>query len=500
MPILFLFLSLLISAELSANNISVSGGKLTTQNATSNTVRIEFNVSWENSFRINTGPANWDAAWVFVKYRVAAVSGGDGIWRHVNLGTTGHTAPSGATIKATPEGALVFRSLNGSGTFTVNGAVLTWNYGTHLENGTQDFIDDDDAIEIKIFAVEMVYVPGGSFTIGDGNVSNSFAATTISSANASATGTGYPTGGSNNNSGYPNGFNAFYCMKYEISQQQYVDFLNTLTQLQQYVRTSVELTFPAGSAVMYDDMVTLYKGPNLNRNGIDIQVPAAGNNPAIFACNLNGDNVFGGPDDGQWLACNYLFFTDWLAYLDWSGLRPMSELEYEKACRGPQPAVLNEFAWGSTALQKADAISNPGAIDETAGNIGSNVCLKSTSAINGPLRVGAFANSTSSRALAGATFYGIMEMTGNTGDPVVYAGINPAFTSVHGNGILKTNGDADVLTWPLPTVTGPKRGISYRGGSWNSEGYGVSFRTVDIDVFYESRSANDGGRGVRTAP
>jgi hypothetical protein len=39
------------------------------------------------------------------------------------------------------------------------------------------------------------------------------------------------------------------------------------------------------------------------------------------------------------------------AFADWSGLRPMSELEYEKACRGYNtPAVPNEYAWGNAKL------------------------------------------------------------------------------------------------------------------------------------------------------
>lgn len=36
------------------------------------------------------------------------------------------------------------------------------------------------------------------------------------------------------------------------------------------------------------------------------------------------------------------------AYLNWSGLRPMTELEYEKSCRGERAAFANEMAWGDT--------------------------------------------------------------------------------------------------------------------------------------------------------
>ena len=37
-------------------------------------------------------------------------------------------------------------------------------------------------------------------------------------------------------------------------------------------------------------------------------------------------------------------------YLDWAGLRPMTELEYEKICRGPSAPVAGEYAWGSTTI------------------------------------------------------------------------------------------------------------------------------------------------------
>ena len=54
---------------LMANNIEVNNISLTGQNTTSDFTLVQFYLSWENSWRISVGPANWDAAWVFVKYR-----------------------------------------------------------------------------------------------------------------------------------------------------------------------------------------------------------------------------------------------------------------------------------------------------------------------------------------------------------------------------------------------------------------------------------------------
>lgn len=52
-----------------ANNITVSNITLENLN-TPNWVQVEFDLSWENSWRLSAGPSNWDAAWVFMKYRV----------------------------------------------------------------------------------------------------------------------------------------------------------------------------------------------------------------------------------------------------------------------------------------------------------------------------------------------------------------------------------------------------------------------------------------------
>ncbi len=62
-----------------ANNITVSNISLENLNEP-NWVQIEFDLSWENSWRLSAGPSNWDAAWVFIKYRVNS-----GEWAHAQL-------------------------------------------------------------------------------------------------------------------------------------------------------------------------------------------------------------------------------------------------------------------------------------------------------------------------------------------------------------------------------------------------------------------------------
>jgi len=67
-----LLLSLLVCLSLRglANNIAVSGISLTARNTSTQTVRVNFNLSWDNSWRTTSAPFNWDAAWVFVKYKI----------------------------------------------------------------------------------------------------------------------------------------------------------------------------------------------------------------------------------------------------------------------------------------------------------------------------------------------------------------------------------------------------------------------------------------------
>lgn len=36
-----------------------------------------------------------------------------------------------------------------------------------------------------------------------------------------------------------------------------------------------------------------------------------------------------------------------LAFADWAGLRPMPELEYAKAARGPQAPIGTEYPWNT---------------------------------------------------------------------------------------------------------------------------------------------------------
>jgi formylglycine-generating enzyme required for sulfatase activity len=584
---------------LNANNIAVSNVSTTGQNTNAGTnnsanyTMVKFDVSWENSWRTSSGPSNWDAAWVFVKFMVGVSdptypnvtlttatntvtlpnvtnlrvgmpvfksSGGSTvasntvitainpstnvvtlsanvtttainntlvfrrIWEHASLDTTSgnHTAPAGSTISVPSDstGVFIYRSASGVGNVNYQNVQLRWQYGI---NG----VADDAVIQVQVFAIEMVYVPQSAYYLGSGGTENGsftdgswgggatipFQITSESALGIdNAAGKLWGTSTSGNNSignaatdaeatlsaSFPKGFAAFYCMKYEISQGDYRDFLNTLTYNQQISRAA-SVTGAPGTAALSNS--------NINRNGLDIMTSgvAATLTPAVYACNLNGNSTYNEADDGEWIACNILSWMDGCAYVDWAGLRPMTELEFEKACRGDQTPVANEYAWGSTSITGATGISNGGANNETFSNAGANCAYNNSGGVPGPLRVGAFAGGATTRDQAGATYYGIMEMSGNLWERTVTIGNadGRGFTGVHGNGRLSANGHANQTNWPglsNSEVTGAS-GSGWRGGAWDNTAPHalVSHRIVAAST-NSNRSTPFGFRGVRVFP
>jgi hypothetical protein len=147
--ILFIHLLMLLTAFLYANDIQLANTGLTNQNTTTHRVEVKFDVNWKNSWRTSTNEANYDGAWLFVKFRKVNTS----LWQHCSLNTAGFTAPSGSSIKvsADQKGCWIYSSANQIGDVNYTGGKLVWNYGG-------DGVLDADSVEIRVFAVEMVYV------------------------------------------------------------------------------------------------------------------------------------------------------------------------------------------------------------------------------------------------------------------------------------------------------------------------------------------------------
>ncbi|MBL0153434.1 MAG: SUMF1/EgtB/PvdO family nonheme iron enzyme [Chitinophagaceae bacterium] len=492
------------------NNIQITGISLTGQNTTNTPFQVQFSVSWENSWRIAGGPANWDAAWVFVKYRL-----GSGPWQHAYLNPdANHVAPSGSSINTgllTPGtafnattnpgiGAFLFRSTPGNGTFTVTNAQLQWNYGA---NG----LSDNAVVDVQLYGIEQVFIPQGMFAAGDGLTDGQqFGITTINTAVANSslggvgalggTNGGYPVGASAPTSAnWPNGFNAFYCMKYEISQQGYADFLNSLTRTQQAARVATAI--PAGTTSVTNRYVLSNSVAIDTRNGIrcDATIPAS--SPVTFYCDFDGDGIPGETTDGKDIACGYLNWNDVLSYLDWTGLRPMTETEFEKAARGPVPPLAGEFAWGNTNITGLTTILSPGLPAETP-NSGANTLFGFQFGEIGPVRVGSFAGSGTNRQQAGAGYYGNMELSGNAGELVVTMAIPSNYIGTHGNGSLSAAGIYTNSDWPND---GGSSGAGLRGGHAISTASSLRISDrLNVLATVSFRFPTYGGRGTRTAP
>lgn len=371
---------------------------------------------------------------------------------------------------------------------------------------------------VKVFAIEMVYIPSGNFQLGSGSqseagfriandVSDAGTATTFTVTSTSPTLQGNDAGSSGSNlsttagffldlgtsnntatlaSGFPTGYGAFYSMKYEISQGQYRDFLNTLTYSQQVNRTAFAPNSSVGTGALVSS--------GTDRNGIEISSAGTYSNiPAMYGCDLNNNNVFDETDDGEWITCNYLSWADLAAYLDWAGLRPITELEFEKIGRGPNTPVVDEFGWGGTTIVGLTALSNTNQTNEVSNTTNANA-LYGNNLTSGPARVGIFATSISDRNAAGSSYYGVMDLTGNVWEQVIKIenSTGRSFTGTRGDGQLTSNGDADASSWPDYT------GACKRGGGWLtiaqrsqlSSRYGAGLNGAN-------RNAETGGRGAR---
>lgn len=283
---------------------------------------------------------------------------------------------------------------------------------------------------------------------------------------------------------YPKGFKAFYCMKYEITQGQYVDFLNSLNYNQQagvtrqLVATPQYASVAPNSPVGTKAIITTQGNSNF-RNFVEIKTPGIPTaQPAVYGVDADEDNVYDEATDGGSIACGYLTWLDGCAYSDWAGLRPMSQLEYEKACRGPLTPIANEFAWGNNTRIAATGLLNAGTENEVAVNADANVCAANL--IQGPVRVGMFAKADNTRAQNGATYYGIFDMSGNVWERVAALGRTQgrAFIGNHGDGQITVNGNADVTGWTGlvggEVTTG--LGTGFIGGNF--------FRTEDFNGVY----------------
>ncbi len=425
-----------------SNNVRLNGTVKVTD-VTSGVATLELDLAWDNSWRDNF---NWDAVWIFLKTKPAS-----GSWSHVMLQDVQHTATNDYVVMNGKSGnnvvgVYVFLGKNDTRHQASTTVTLKWACGSAY---TKASFDNNQAF-LLAQGIEMVYVPFGAYYLGDGSSANTLGGAdgkplAISGEGAIATlyqraSNGAISAAINNlNANYPKGYGGFYVMKYETSQEQYVTFLNTLTRAEQetLLGASFLSALSPGRYIFGDTLQPTF------RNGIILSGKSSGQ-PYIFDNNLNGNDIYGEDGDGQCVACNYMSLNDLLAYASWSGLRPMSELEYERACRAPFPQdpLAGEYPWNSNSgLSRVTSITAGGRAAEIAGNTSCNVNSGSglTGSNQGPVRCGLFARTTSTQVTAGATYWGVMEMAGNVRELVAGVSHTSLSRTTNGGGTFSTS-------------------------------------------------------------
>jgi len=500
-----------------ANNLSVTNVTLGSRNPNAHTVVVNFNVNWQNSWR---NKINYDAAWLTVWLINSQVTPSVGVLcpaTAVGLNPAGTSPGNGTNLQ-------IYVPQDGTGAFLQPSSTgFVGNVNTQNVQLTVNYqscgFTDADLIYASIFGMEMVFIPQGSFYAGD--YDSSTAALDSGSADptpwfigsenlipvasnpvnsnyryVSAGQSGeYPTGqGFNIPAAFPKGYHAFYVMKYEINEGQWVAFINSL---------------PAADRLNHNLTDANHKnsGSVINRNTIN----CAGT--PLLCSTLKPSRALG-----------YLSWMDLAAFLDWDALRPMTELEFEKMSRGPILPNPGEYIWGNQTIAAATAISGTSEdgtetiTSPTNANVNYNnaAFTGGDSSLGagydqGPLRGGIFAGSNSTRTSSGASFYGVMDLGGNLKERVVTIGNSTGllFTGAQGNGVLNTTtgyeGNAIVGNWPGMDQVTPANGVDgaagsgFRGGSWgDSASYLRSSDRSEAARTDTAALSTYGGRGGRT--
>jgi len=522
-----------------SNNLLINNFEVYRIDEASNHITYSCDISWDNSWKNTT---NYDAIWVFLKYSTDA-----GVtWSHASMSSLG-TNPMGFStpsnfeiiVPSDEKGFFLQRTDMMSGSVSAESVQFVWDYA---QDGLSDSTAKSSVTINKVFGIEMVYIPEGSFYLGDGASSSEYrlkegssdddpwyiseesALTTTSAANEGFYYQSSSTSGENSTgsvflipTSFPKGYAASYVMKYELTEGQWVSFFNSLSPSEKINR---DITGSSEGAKNSDAIV--------NRNTLSWD----DSSPASLAETLRPDRPV-----------SYISWPDLLAYADWAALRPLSEMEYEKVARGVDVSpIANEYAWGTTSLNTASSTEiYPSSADEDGteqifdgnANINRNALGWSSGdgrvggiaqGQSGPLRVGIFAESSTSRVTSGSGYYGNMELSGNLSEMVVTVGRSQGrqYLGTHGDGILTSissyEGNATNIDWPGINSVDASRGVTgtvgsgYRGGDFSSSS--ASYLQTS-SRFYASKDADSlgynqrydssfgifqGGRLTRTAP
>ena len=391
-----------------ANNISVTNVSLQNQSAANGTVEVKFDLTWNNSYSgTDANSASfYDRAWIFVKYSVGGAPDATVGWKHATL-------TSGGTVTPTADGKGAIANIGIDQT-------VKWYYGG-------DGVARNATVRVRVCAIEVVYIPTGQFiynaaNIGGSGYNNYYGAEGSGKQTTVSATTQVPSGAS---TGWPNGYSAFYIAKYEVSQGQYVDFLNMVTQA--HATTRAYTSAANGNTISYtsgNDYGSRYATTTPNRG-----------------CNfLSWDDVTG-----------YDTTNTAPGYAAWCGMRPMTEMEFEKAARGGGTTAYT-YPWGSSTPSTETYTVDSGTHTKYYANYNNAGGAK-------PINVGHYLSGDVTRtdAETGASPYGVTDMAGNLWEHL----INCASTTT------PANGDGDGTTTAPSSWPSASSGKGRRGGGWD---------------------------------
>jgi len=420
---LLIILLLFMTSSLFASNLKISSGNVS--NFYAGSTEISFTVSQENTFSTNTyiyssDPVK-DCAWIFVKY---SLNGDSGPWNHCTITGTSAGDDASTTIQSVSDNKGVFLFSNGNNSsWKSNYVKVQWNF---VADGIGTF--PSSGVKFKVMGIEMVYISTGTFlynagSIADSTINNFGGGSQVTVGSI----TDVPAGCAND---WPNGYRAFYLAKYEISQKQYVDFLN-----------AVDPYGTTGTAY--------YDSVRYNLYGYYVQ---SDNSRPI------GDRYYIASERDT-LGCNWLSWSDATAYASWSGLRPMTEMEFERAGRGRNNA--NIYPWGNTDPLNVNSVDTKSEAEKCWLYYAN---CDQFSGSNGPTSVGHYlsglnisgAPQVRTAAQTGASPYGIVDLGGNLWEHIINC--QSIATPTNGNG---TTTIPDVPVWPSYISAG------LRGGAWD---------------------------------
>ncbi len=499
-----------------ANDLTVTNVTLGPRDTSAKTLVILFDLSWKNSWR---NKINHDAVWVTVRLQdISAASSEKKLCplSASGLNPAGMSAGSNTALEvfvpADKIGAFFRSSSNHPMADSITTtAMLTVNYEACG-------LSEASEVSAMVFAMEMAYVPQGAFFAGDNAASTAAfqrgsadaspwpvtSEVAINVTDAAAGGFYYMSAGnpaeiSPSGSSFaipaalPKGYNGSYVMKYELMEGQWVEFVNSLSAQARARRDVTDASHKNSDAVIARNTVACSGSP--------------------LACS----------SERPYRSMTFLSWADLCAFLDWAGLRPMTELEFEKAARGPSLPVSGEYAWGSSTITAAAALfgmleDGSELVATTGANARfDNISLAGGDAATGPdyksgaLRSGVFATDSSDRELSGAGYYGIMDLSGNVKEWAVSVGsaAGLTYTGDHGDGALVAlagyEGNADTTAWPGMDADATHgvttaAGAGFRGGSWADPAARLTVSDRSEAAAAASGAASTyGGRGVRSA-